>query len=115
TFGKLDLRTREAALQGGERGPAIIPGDPDASLLLRAAGHAEPELAMPPGGADKKLDEPTLAAIADWIAGGAPYAEGEAAERWDFEEEDVWAFRPPADVRPPTAGVDPVRVRTPVD
>ncbi len=31
----LDLRTREARLRGGARGPVIVPGDPDRSLLLR--------------------------------------------------------------------------------
>src|SRR6266404_8338084 len=32
----LDLRQRDAALKGGTRGPAIVPGDPDASLLYKA-------------------------------------------------------------------------------
>jgi len=116
TFAALDLRTRNSAIEGGGRGPALVPGDPDSSLLLRAVEHAAgPELQMPPGGAAKKLDDTTLAAIREWISGGAPFVEGEAAVNWDFEEEDLWAFRPVADVTPPTKNVDPAKIRTPVD
>jgi len=116
TFGQLDLTTRAAAIEGGGRGAAIVPGEPEASLLLKAVEHAAgPELQMPPGGAVKKLDDETLAAIREWIVGGAPYAEGQSAINWDFEDEDLWAFRPVADVKPPTEGVDPARVRTPID
>ena len=114
TFAKLDLRTREAALKGGGRGPSIVPGEPEKSLLYLASAH-EGELQMPPGGAEKKLDAKTLDAMREWIAGGAPFAEGEAAQKWDFAEEDIWAFRPLQDVSPPSEGVDPAAVRTPVD
>ena len=115
TFGKLDLTTREKALAGGSRGAAILPGDPAGSLLLQAIEHATPELAMPPGGAEKKLAAATIEAVREWIAGGAPYATGEAAQKWDFAEADIWAFRPIRDVRPPTKNVDSVGVQTPVD
>src|SRR5215212_2775439 len=33
--GGLRLDSREAMLKGGESGPAIVPGDPDKSLLIR--------------------------------------------------------------------------------
>ncbi|HAV33360.1 MAG TPA: hypothetical protein DCX79_15240, partial [Planctomycetaceae bacterium] len=32
---------------GGSRGPAIIPGKPDDSLLIQAVRHSRPELRMP--------------------------------------------------------------------
>jgi len=115
-FGKLDLTSRDKALAGGSRGPAIAPGDPDASLLLQAIEHRTPELAMPPGGAEKKLPDATIAAMREWIAGGAPFPENaETAQKWDFEEADIWAFRPVRDFAPPTKGVDAAAVRTPVD
>ncbi|MBI1355609.1 MAG: DUF1549 domain-containing protein [Acidobacteria bacterium] len=115
TFGKLDLTSREKALAGGGRGPALTPGDPDASLLLQAVNHAAAAPAMPPGGADKKLPAETIAAIREWIAGGAPFASGQAAQKWDYDEADLWAFRPLTGPQPPTQGVDPGLVRTPVD
>ncbi len=114
TFAKLDLRTREAALRGGGRGPAIVPGEPEESLLYLSSMH-QGELEMPPGGAEKKLDAETLAAMREWIAGGAPFAEGQTAQTWDYEEADLWAFRPLREVTPPVEGVDPAGVRTPVD
>src|SRR5690606_7650529 len=45
----LRLDTRTAMLKGGERGPAIVPGDPEGSLLVRAIVHEENQpLQMPP-------------------------------------------------------------------
>ncbi len=114
TFAKLDLTTREAAFAGGQRGPSIVAGDPDGSLLVQVVEHAG-DLRMPPGGAEKKLPAETIAAIRNWIAGGAPYADGETAQSWDFAEQDIWAFRPVREVAPPTEGVDPAKVATPVD
>ncbi len=121
TFAELDLTTREKALMGGGRGPSILPGDADGSLLVQVVEHSAVDLTMPPGGADKKLPAATLDAIRRWVAGGAPYAsgapdaEGETAANWDFEEKDLWAFRPVRPTKPPTDGVDPARVHTPVD
>ena len=46
--GGLRLDSREAMLKGGESGPAVVPGDPGASLLIRAIGHADESLEMPP-------------------------------------------------------------------
>src|ERR1700730_462170 len=49
---KLDLSTREGMLKGGEKGPAIIPGDAEASPLYRRMavleGHAIPMPHVPP-------------------------------------------------------------------
>src|SRR5579885_2967046 len=36
TSGGLSVATREALTKGGDRGPAIVVGDPDHSLLIRA-------------------------------------------------------------------------------
>src|SRR5215475_15149787 len=38
--------SREAILQGGKRGPAIVPGDPDNSLLIQAVRQTG-DLKMP--------------------------------------------------------------------
>lgn len=68
--GKLDLTTREALMAGGERGDALVPGDPENSLLYQMVAH-ETEPAMP-FFADPLPDE-QVAQIADWIRDGAPY------------------------------------------
>src|SRR4029079_18219965 len=46
--GNLLLDSREKIRAGGDRGPAVVPGDPDASLLLAAVAHSDPDLEMPP-------------------------------------------------------------------
>src|SRR6266545_712237 len=43
----LRLDSRAAVLRGGDSGPAIVPGDPDSSRLLRAVRHSG-ALKMPP-------------------------------------------------------------------
>src|ERR1700722_9771179 len=46
--GGVRLDSREALLAGGETGPAVVPGDPQGSLLIQAVGHADEVLKMPP-------------------------------------------------------------------
>lgn len=111
---ELDLRTRDGAMAGGQRGPAILPGDPDSSLLIAAIEHSS-DLQMPPGGADSQLAPALRQAFRDWIAAGAPFPATETAVSWDFEAADLWAFRPVTEVVPPVDGVNPEAVRTPVD
>jgi cytochrome c553 len=69
--GGLRLDSRDAMLKGGESGPAIVPGDPDASLLIRAVRHTQGIPKMPRS-ADK-LSEIEIAALAEWIRMGAPW------------------------------------------
>ena len=81
--GGLDLRSREAMLQGGESGePAVVPGVPDESPLYRAVTREDPTLAMPPKENDKLAAE-DVTAIRAWIEGGAPWplAERQADRR----------------------------------
>lgn len=64
-------------LRGGERGPALVPGKPETSLLIRALAHREPRLAMPPKG---RLPEEQINALTEWVRMGAPWpAEASAA------------------------------------
>src|SRR5262249_12148414 len=46
--GGLKPDTKKAIRAGGDRGPAAVPGDPKASLLLTAVSHTDPDLKMPP-------------------------------------------------------------------
>src|SRR5437899_9717066 len=75
---KLDLRTRDMALKGGEKGPAIVPGKAEESKLYRlVAGLEKPAMPM-----DGKLTAEQIAVIKDWINQGAPW-EGAAAGKAD--------------------------------
>src|SRR5687767_15069172 len=69
---KLDLRTREGALKGGESGPALVPGNPEESLLYIAVTRAEEDFSMPPKESDK-LSVEQVELIRSWIAAGAAW------------------------------------------
>lgn len=99
--GGLRLTDRESILQGGDSGPAIVSGNPDQSLLMRAI-HYQDEPKMPP---TKKLADAEIAKLQRWISLGAPWSEAttvpasragssftitEPQRRW-------WAFQPVRD------------------
>lgn len=67
--GGLLLDSRAALLKGGDSGPALVPGKPDESLLLKALSYRDSDLQMPP---DDRLDESDIGAVRKWIAMGAP-------------------------------------------
>ena len=69
--GGLRLDSRAALLTGGDSGPAIVAGDPQASLLMKAVTHAQGVSKMPRSA--PKLAEPQIAALAEWITMGAPW------------------------------------------
>ena len=84
--GGLDLRSREAMLQGGARGAAVVPGKASDSILYQAV-ERKGSLAMPPG--KKALTEMEVATIRNWIDGGAKW--GDAAIQaqpawWSFQK-----------------------------
>ncbi len=74
--GGLRLDSHGAILKGGDSGPAIVPGDPDKSLLLAAIRHTG-ELKMPPKG--DKLADGDIANIAEWVRRGGVWDSAEAA------------------------------------
>ncbi|MDA1178670.1 MAG: PSD1 and planctomycete cytochrome C domain-containing protein, partial [Planctomycetota bacterium] len=79
---RLDLR--EYALKGGESGlPAIVPGKPDNSEIIRRATSSDPDEQMPPPHYNKPLSPEQKEVLNQWIAQGAPYAVH-------------WSFQPPA-------------------
>lgn len=94
--GGLHLDSRASILQGGDSGPALTPGDPEKSLLIRAVRYHDANLHMPPKG---KLPEREIAVLVEWVQRGAPFAEassaGAAAARVDLEEgRKFWSFQP---------------------
>ncbi len=67
--GGLFLDTREGVLAGGDTGPAVVPGKPDASLLVKAVRWSDPDMEMPP---KHKLADSIIADIAKWVEIGLP-------------------------------------------
>ena len=67
--GGLLLDTPEGILKGGDTGPSVVPGKPEASLLLKAVRWQDPELQMPP---KKRLPEAAVADLVTWVSMGAP-------------------------------------------
>lgn len=67
--GGLLLDSRKTLRAGGDRGPAVVPGDAEASLLLKAVSHADSDLRMPPR--KERLPESVINDITSWIQTGA--------------------------------------------
>jgi hypothetical protein len=105
----LALSSRDAILAGGNRGPAIKPGSPSESLLVRAIEQSG-ELKMPPG---RKLQPGEIAGIRRWIESGAAWSKGEVTISKP-KGADWWAFQPVHRVAPPPTR-DAAWVRNPID
>ncbi len=69
----LRLDQRQEALAGGQSGPAIVPNDPDGSLLLKLIQSDDPEKVMPPKG--DPLTAAEIKLLKDWIEAGANWPE----------------------------------------
>ena len=65
----LRLDSRAALLKGGESGPALVPGKPDESLLIRAVRYADKEFQTPP---KYQLRAAQIADLTAWVKMGAP-------------------------------------------
>ena len=96
--GGLLLDSRQGWQTGGDSGPAIVPRDPEASLLLQAIRYTNPDLEMPPDG---RLSKERVKIIEDWIRAGAlDPREGDSqttSPAIDMEQgKQFWAFQPPA-------------------
>src|SRR5437016_13449467 len=62
--GGLLLDSRAAILEGGDTGPAIVPGQPEKSLLIEAVRQSNPKLMMPKKG---KLRPQEVALLEEWV------------------------------------------------
>ncbi|MDB6041164.1 MAG: hypothetical protein JWM99_5005 [Verrucomicrobiales bacterium] len=94
--GGLLLDTREGLLKGGDTGPAIVAGNPEQSLLIRAVRYTDKDLQMPPG--DKPLATDQIKDLETWVKMGAPDPRvGALAHTYkvDFNQaRKHWAFQP---------------------
>jgi len=114
--GGLRLDAPAKILEGGDSGPAVVAGNPDASLLIKAVRYTDPDLQMPPKG--KRLSAEQISLLETWVKMGALVPRTSAA-KLGLTEVSVartqhWAFQP---VKKPA--LPPVKksswVRTPVD
>jgi hypothetical protein len=111
----LDLRTRDGALKGGNRGPALVPGNAEGSPLYRfVAGLDQPSMPLD-GGA---LPAAQVAAIKAWIDQGAHWDAGPGAlaataddpfaalknTQLPADARDYWAFTRPVQAPVPNVG-----------
>ena len=106
--GNLRVDSRAALTTGGDRGPAIVPGDAENSLLVQAIRRGE-DLQMPP---DDPLPAEAVADLAKWIQSGASWP-ASTADATAFDKARHWAFQPVVAVEPPA---DPTGwATTPID
>ena len=102
--GGLDLTTRTSLLKGGDRGPAVVPGNPGDSLLLAAVQRKHDDLQMPPS---KPLLPEEVRWIERWIRNGAPWSgpEMESPEPFSIspEQRAFWSFAPLTSPAPPVS------------
>ncbi len=94
--GGLVLDTRAGLRKGGDNGPAVVPGDPVGSLLIKAIKHED--MVMPPK-EKEKLSDKVIADFTQWVKMGAPDPrEGMTAgyKTMTLEEaKQSWAFQTP--------------------
>ncbi|NOS70928.1 MAG: DUF1549 domain-containing protein [Verrucomicrobia bacterium] len=112
--GGLLLDTKEGALKGGETGAAIVPGDTEKSLLIKAVRYTDAELQMPPKG--KKLSDQQIADLETWVKMGAPdpRVTTTAQKNWIDPNKKHWAWQPLTKPSPPNVK-DAAWCKTPVD
>lgn len=119
--GNLDLSTAAGVLAGGDSGPSVVPGDPDASPLHLAVTYADKEFAMPPRG---RMPAAAIEDLRRWIEMGAPDPRVGVAVATEIESDpwrdprgkgrEHWAYRPMAIVDPPMVE-DEAWCRTEID
>jgi hypothetical protein len=113
--GGLRVDSPEALREGGQSGPAVVPGKPEESLILEALRYTDEVLRMPPKG---KLPERVVTDFETWIGMGAPmphgveHDAGRGAEKRDASQH--WAFQPIHPITPP-AVKQSAWLKTPLD
>jgi hypothetical protein len=107
----LAISSRKALLDGGDYGPAIVPGRAADSLLMHAVKRIHKELRMPPD-AEDALSKKEIADLARWINDGAVWGKAEFGVRNSEEKptphsalriphSDHWSLQPRRVVSPP--------------
>ncbi len=90
-YAALSLETAEGLRYGGLRGRAVIPGDADASLLYRKAARLEPHFML---SSAVMLTDDEIAAVREWIEGGAVWPDPAAEQRRQERAEQLARLKP---------------------
>lgn len=104
--GGLRLNTRDGMMKGGEIGAAMVPGDPEHSLLIQAVRRIG-DLKMPP---EEVLKEHEIADLTAWVKAGAPWPDASNFTPVEIgkgpvftkEQKEFWAFQPVKEPMVPT-------------
>ena len=97
--GRLFLDTRDGILTGGESGPALVPGQPERSLLVQSLRYQD--LEMPP---KERLPAAVVNDFVEWVKLGAPDPRGgnkTTTGRTAATNAALWSVRPIAKPPPP--------------
>ena len=91
--GGLKLDTRDDILKGGDSGPALVPGEPEKSLLIHAVHWSDADLEMPP---KNKLKPEQIAALERWVRMGATHTGKVTVTATDSpaSKTNHWAYQP---------------------
>ncbi len=102
--GGLRVDDRNGLIAGGEHGAAIVPGDPEKSLLIKAVRQTD-KLKMPPM---KQLSEQQIADLTKWIQDGAVWPKveftlpkGDPHPEYERLRKEHWSWQPLRDVKAP--------------
>ena len=95
----LYLDSRTGILKGGDTGPALVPGDPEKSLLIEVIRYEDTDMEMPP---KSKLPDAVIADFETWVKNGAAWPEEEGpsdggnALAFDLEKRksEHWCWKP---------------------
>ena len=100
-MGGLQLDTREGMLKGGKSGPALVPGDPEKSLLLIAVRRTNPALMMPKNGS--ALTPAQIADIEKWVRDGAVWPDAPRQQKFSMTEpqRNLWSIQALKKPEPP--------------
>ncbi|MEI6233027.1 MAG: PSD1 and planctomycete cytochrome C domain-containing protein [Planctomycetota bacterium] len=92
--GALLLDSRASSLKGGATGPAVVPGDLEKSLLIKAVRYKDEKSQMPP---DEPLTDQQIADFETWVRMGAPDPRSVATSVTPdlAKAKEFWSFKKP--------------------
>lgn len=120
--GELDLRSLESLVRGSKRGPVIVEGFSDKSVLIRKVASRQ----MPPADSGEPLTVVEIRTITKWIDKGrfvdfvdveprrSSSSDEASADVVTEEDRKFWAFQKPVAAAPPDVAATE-RVRSPID
>ncbi len=117
--GGLLLDTKDGIREGGDNGPAVVPGNVEESLLIAAISHAQPDLEMPPK--KERLPDKVIGDFEKWIESGAADPRTESTGKLSASPTDLesgrkfWAFQKPVSHPIPKSAKNPKWAKSKLD